>query len=220
MKKLIGLVLLFCFSLSFLTPVEAAPKPSMYDVEAKTVYDSSQNINVLLKAVKKKRDGKFEMAVKRDYVDYLVKGITGLSDYGRAFVYFIAYGTPSTQRLGYEERSGLLNSYKNAFNKIPLSKGDWAEVLRIANGTKPMNKSVQAEQKALTEFRKAYNREPLQKGDEIAIYIMAYGIRPLKKDSAREKAALAHFKKIYGFEPVYGYHWDVLRAYAYSGVKY
>lgn len=220
MKKFISFALLLCFSLGILTPAQAATKPSMYDIEARLVYDSSKDINVLLRSVKKKRDSKFEAAVKRDYVDYLVKGVTGLGDYGRAFVFFIAYGTPSTQRLGYIERSGVLNSYKNAFNRIPLSKGDWAEVLRIANGSKPMNKSVQAEQKARSEFRKAYNREPLQKGDETAIYIMAYGVRPLKKDLIKEKSALAHFKKIYGFEPVYGYHWDVVRAYAYSGVKY
>lgn len=213
-------MLFFCFSLSFLSPVQAATAPSMYDIEARLVFDSSKDINVLLKPIKKSRDGKFEMAVKRDYVDYLVKGISGLENYGRALVFFIAYGTPSTQRLGYQERSGVLNSYKAAFNRIPLSKGDWAEVLRIANGSKPMNRSTQAELKARKEFRKAYNREPVQQGDITAVMIMAYGIRPLKKDLTREKTALTHFKKLYGFEPVYGYHWDVLRAYAYSGVRY
>lgn len=199
--------------------VQAALAPSLADIEARMIYDSSTDINILLKADMVKRDSRFEQAVKRDYVDYLVKGVSGTADYVRALVFFVAYGTPSTKRLGYKERSGVVNSYKTTFNKIPLSKGDWTDVVRIANGSRPKATSAQAEQTAKTTFRKLYNREPIYKGDEVAVYIIAYGVRPLKQDSTKEKSALVKFKKIYGFAPVNGTHWDILRAIAYSNVK-
>lgn len=223
MKKLTPILAIFiilAFVAQAIEPilVEAAG-PTKYDIEARNIYESRQDINTLLKPLNIKRDTRHEQAVKRDYVDYLVKGVTGLGDYGRSIVFFVTYGTPSTQRLGYRDRSGVLNSYKTAFNKLPLSTGDWTDILRIANGKAPASRSKQAEQKVRTDFRKIYNREPIMAGDSVALLIMAYGIRPVTRDLKRENAALARFKATYGYLPVNGYQWDILRAIAYSKVK-
>jgi len=221
-KYLIFITLLI--SLSILTqsiqPALAvvAPKNKL-QIEAQNVFNSRKDINVLLKMLNVKRDSKAENSASKDYVSYLVKGITGLSDYGRSMVFFVAYGTPTTRALGIRERSGVLDTYKTAFNRLPMSEADWYDIILISNGTAPKARSVQAEQKFKKEFRKAFGREPVYKGDETAILIMAYGIRPIKKDPVKENSALTKFKSKYGYTPTLNHQWNILRAIAYSGVK-
>lgn len=220
MKKILSTVLLAVILFLGVEPTaQAATKPSRFDLEARAVFSSSKDISKILAPVKVRRDAKLENRVLKDYVGYIVKDNRDTGSYGRAIVFFVAYGTPSTRRLSLGERAGVIDSYERAFGRLPITAGDWADLIRIADTVRPASTSVQAEAQAKLTFRKIYGREPLNPSDRLAIYYLAYGLRPAKQDAARERAAISRFKKIYGYAPLYAEHWDIVRALAYSGVK-
>ncbi len=133
--------------------------------------------------------------------------------------YFIVYGTPTTAHLGSGQRAGLINSYFQAYGKLPNSKAEWSDVIKIANGRWPSERSVSAENQAKIEFRKVYGRYPVLTNthDQSAVIIIAYGLLPLQRHLASEAAAIKIFSLHYRHAPVNALAWNVVRAIAYSG---
>lgn len=138
-----------------------------------------------------------------------------------SFVNFVAYGTPTTDKLGAGERAGVVNSYKEAFGSLPSSNQDWEDVIKIANGRWPSKASPQSESRAKLSFKSIYLREPNMKNanDNAAVTIMAYGLRSDSRNFNSEKVAIKAYKKIFGHDPVTATAWDAVRAIAYSGAK-
>lgn len=138
-----------------------------------------------------------------------------------AMTNFVAYGTQTTKALGTGERAGVLNSFENAYDKLPETEIDWQDIIKIANGRFPTQQSVEKEKGALATFGKIYLRMPDFKNtrDEAALKIIAYGIRPTSRKTDSEKSAIKTFKNIYGKNPSDTTDWDIARAIAYSGAK-
>ena len=132
---------------------------------------------------------------------------------------FIVYGTLSTQRLGVGERAGVINSYFQAYHKLPNSEAEWSDLLKIANGRWPSERSVSAENQAKVEFKKVYGRNPVMTNniDQNAIMIIAYGLLPLQRNVMSEARAILSFRFVYGHAPLNALAWNVVRAIAYSG---
>jgi hypothetical protein len=134
---------------------------------------------------------------------------------------FIFYGTNSTQRLGAGERAAVINSYFQAYGKLPNSEAEWSDVLKIASGRWPTERSAKAEAQAKAEFLKVYRRNANMSNniDENAIMVIAYGLLPLSRNLNSEKVAINTFRYVYGHAPVSALAWNVVRAIAYSGAK-
>jgi VCBS repeat-containing protein len=135
--------------------------------------------------------------------------------------YFIKFGTKTTKRLGAGERAGVINSYRSAFGKLPSTVKDWQDVIKIANGRWPEEKSAEAEEKAKAEFKKVYLRDADMENpnDNAAVTIMSYGLRPALRNMSSEANAIKTFKAIYKKDPKSATDWDIVRAIAYSGAK-
>jgi hypothetical protein len=134
---------------------------------------------------------------------------------------FIYYGTASTQRLGAGERAGVINSYYQAYGRLPNSEAEWSDVLKIASGRWPSERSATAEAQAKLEFKKVYARNAVMTNniDENAIMVIAYGLLPLNRNLNSEKVAIKTFRWVYGHDPVNALAWNIVRAIAYSGAK-
>jgi hypothetical protein len=132
---------------------------------------------------------------------------------------FIYYGTPTTQRLGAGERAAVLNSYFQAYSKLPNSEAEWSDVLKIASGRWPTERSAKAEAQAKVEFAKVYKRNAVMTNniDENAIMVIAYGLLPLNRNLNSERVAIKTFRYVYGHDPVNALAWNIVRAIAYSG---
>jgi hypothetical protein len=135
--------------------------------------------------------------------------------------YFIEFGTPTTQKLGAGERAGVINSYLAAFGRIPSTDDHWQDVIKIANGRWPAEKSSTAESKASVKFKKIYLKNANMKNanDNAAVTVMSYGLRPVNRNMNSEKSAILSFKHIYKKAPTTAEDWDIVRAIAYSGAK-
>lgn len=138
-----------------------------------------------------------------------------------AILRFIVYGTRTTQILGEGERAGVINSYFNAYGKLPNSAEEWADLIKIANGRWPVERSTKAETQAKIEFKKVYARNAVLSNnvDENAIMVIAYGLLPSARNLASEKVAIKTFRWVYAHPPVSALAWNVVRAIAYSGAK-
>ncbi len=132
---------------------------------------------------------------------------------------FIVYGTQSTHRLGAGERAAVINSYYQAYGKLPNSETEWSDVLKIASGRWPVERSAKAEAQAKMEFKKVYARNAVMTNniDENAIMVIAYGLLPLQRNLNSEKVAIKTFRWVYGHAPVNALAWNIVRAIAYSG---
>jgi len=170
-----------------------------------------------------------EMGVVRNYTqeseynDSIVSKVvaeSGITAQVRnTIVNFVTYGTRSTKILGAGERGGVVNSYRAAFGKLPTTTNEWNDVVKIANGRWPSEKSVTAEERANINFRAIYLRDADRTNahDDAAITVMTYGLRPANRNLNSEKVAIKTFEAIYGYSPVKATAWDVVRAIAYSG---
>ena len=138
-----------------------------------------------------------------------------------ALVNFIAYGTKTTAKLGEGERAGVLDSFKSAYGKLPITEADWNDVIKIANGRWPSQANEQAENKAKIAFKKVYLREATMDNtiDNASVTTMAYGLRTRTRKLDVEKTAILTFNHVYGFNPSTAITWDIVRAIAYSGAK-
>jgi len=136
-----------------------------------------------------------------------------------ALTNYITYGSPDTVKLGWGERAGVLNSFMAAFSKAPTLAEDWSDIIKIANGRWPTQRSEMAENRSTEHFKKIYLRDPNRENpnDDAAITVVAYGLRPANRNMESEAAAIRIFKAIYGYAPTGAVDWDVVRAIAYSG---
>jgi len=134
---------------------------------------------------------------------------------------FIVYGTATTQRLGAGERAAVINSYYQAYNKLPDTEAEWSDVLKIASGRWPTERSATAENQAKIEFKKVYARNAVMTNniDQNAIMVIAYGLLPLNRNLNSERVAIKTFRWVYGHDPVNALAWNVVRAIAYSGAR-
>lgn len=132
---------------------------------------------------------------------------------------FVTYGTPTSKILGAGERAGVVNSFREAFGRVPQSQSDWQDVLKIANGRWPGTLVPARETSVAAAFKKVYLRNSNRSNahDDAAITIMAYGLRPLPRNLNSEKAGILTFKAIFGKSPSTATDWDTVRAIAYSG---
>ena len=177
------------------------------------------DVNLTLGNTGKSRNPKSEQEGFNKYTNPLIKGFNLQSANINAITNFIVYGTETTQILGAGERAGVINSYKSAFGKLPAKQSEWEDVIKIANGRWPTERSEQAEKKANAEFKKIYLRNPNMNNpnDNAAVTVIAYGLRPDNRNLDSEKSAIKIFKAIYGYNPASATDWDIVRAIAYSG---
>jgi uncharacterized membrane protein YgcG len=133
---------------------------------------------------------------------------------------FIENGTESTKLLGAGERGGVVDSYYKAFGKLPITKADWMDVIKIANGRWPNERNTNLEKVNIDEvFAKIYKRKANMSNpnDNAAITIITYGLRPADRNLNSEAMAINHFRGIFGHQPETAQNWDIVRAIAYSG---
>ncbi|MFA5954625.1 MAG: carboxypeptidase regulatory-like domain-containing protein [Patescibacteria group bacterium] len=169
-------------------------------------------------AVGKVRDTGLETRYDASIVAKII--VTETSAVTRAKVLsFVTYGTATTLKLGAGERGGVVNSYREAFGKVPESATEWEDVLKIANGRWPSKTSTVREQTVAKTFKKVYLREANRTNahDDAAITVMAYGLRSVTRNVQAEQSAIKTFKAIYKRLPSSATHWDTVRAIAYSG---
>ncbi len=194
---------------------------SLEQIENDATIIITGDVNQLIAEIGAKRDLFVEANYSRTIVEKIVKD-TEMSDQTRnAITNFVAYGTKTTQLLGAGERAGIVNSFKTSFGKLPTTQEDWFDIIKIANGRWPNQRSKTAEDRATINFRQVYLRNPdlTNPLDDAAITVMAYGLRPADRNLNSEKTAIKSFKAIYGYTPSTATAWDVIRAIAYSGAK-
>ncbi|MFA5392814.1 MAG: hypothetical protein WC306_04020, partial [Candidatus Paceibacterota bacterium] len=127
--------------------------------------------------------------------------------------YFITYGTPSTYKIGAGQRAAVINSYYQAYGKLPNSEAEWSDVLKICNGRWPAERNAAAEARAKVEFKKVYARNAVMTNniDENAIMVIAYGLLPTPRNMNSERVASITFKWVYGHNPVNALAWNIVR---------
>jgi hypothetical protein len=202
------------------TPAEAADQIKNIVAEAATM--AGHSVGQILAAVGAMQNSKAEDAAEIKYTNSLVAGLKNISaEVKDAITNFVNYGTPTTKILGAGERAGVINSYKAAFGKVPMTSEEWSDVIKIGNGRWPTARNTTSEANAAIEFKKIYNRTAnmQQANDNAAVTVIAYGLRPGNRNLSSEKAAIKSFKAIYGHAPVSAVAWDIVRAIAYSGAK-
>jgi hypothetical protein len=167
----------------------------------------------------KKRNMSSESQNRNRYIAPLMSNLEVGEKAQNAMLNFVTYGTPSTFRLGEGERTGVINSFKSAFSKLPENEGDWEDIIKIANGRWPSQTNKETEANAEDAFKKIYLRNPDRNNpnDDAAVTIIAYGLRPGNRNLDSEKTAIRIFRSIYGYNPASATAWDIVRAIAYSG---
>jgi len=189
--------------------------------DASTVVKSGKDVNIILNHDKKVLNERLQKETYEKYTKKIIAGSAIEQSQINALNYFIAYGTKSSAYLGTGERAGVLNSYKYAFGKVPVDENGWTDCLAIANGRWPTKSNQIAIKRAQEEFKKIFKRPAVAKNsnDNSAITILAYGLRNLKRNQKSEASAIRTFRSIYNIVPTNPFHWDIVRAVAYSGAK-
>lgn len=136
-----------------------------------------------------------------------------------SILYFVVYGTPTTEFLGAGERLGVVNSYRVAYSRLPSTVAHWNDIIKIGNGRWPGEFVTAAETAAKSRFRTIYLRTANMSNakDNAAVTIMAYGLRPKPRNLNSERAAISIFKGIFKKNPASATDWDAVRAVGYSG---
>ena len=202
------------------TPSANAYAQQWQNVLADAATIISDNLESLLSAMGAVRSITAEVSASSKYTTPLVSGLKNITaEMKNAITNFVNYGTPTTKILGAGERAGVLNSYKSAYGKVPVTEAEWKDAIAIGNGRWPGEKSAAAEAQATVEFKKVYKRSPdmSQPHDNAAVTVISYGLRPANRNLNSEKAAIKSFRAIYGHNPVNALAWDIVRAIAYSG---
>jgi hypothetical protein len=185
--------------------------------EAKEVIKAE--VESFVNTFSKERNMSSESQNRNRYIAPLISSLEVGEKTQNAMLNFVTYGTPSTFRLGEGERTGVINSFKSAFSKLPENESDWEDIIKIANGRWPSQTNEETEENAEDAFRKIYLRNPDRNNpnDDAAVTIIAYGLRPGNRNLDSEKAAIRIFRSIYGYNPASATAWDIVRAIAYSG---
>lgn len=142
---------------------------------------------------------------------------------------FIAYGAPTKaevlntpiDKLGGGERAGVVNSFTEAFGKLPETERDWEDVMKISIGRFPSQTNLDREKSAEETFKKIYKRTPIrtQANDNACVVVISYGLRPDTRRLAAEAIAIKTYKSVFKKRPASASDWDTIRCIAYSGAK-
>lgn len=165
-------------------------------------------------------DTALEAAYDADIVERVVASESSVASQVREkIVTFVTYGSPTTDKLGAGERGGVVNSFKEAFGKLPQTNEDWEDVVKIANGRWPGQTDSARETVAEGNFEAIYLRTPdrTSPNDDAAVVVMAYGLRSRNRNLDSEKAAIKIYEDIFNRAPSSATSWDAVRAIAYSG---
>lgn len=177
----------------------------------------------LLKEMKELKDKVREQEAEIKYLRNIKKDVAALSDKIETFISnFVTYGVDeNTKKLGAGERAAVLESYKEAFDKLPESDTEIEDAVKIANGRWPGLRSEEAEAKAKENFREVYKRDPKDDNekDTNALMVMGYGLRQRaeNRNLESEKAGINIYKGIFGEVPKSTEDWNTLQAITYSG---
>jgi hypothetical protein len=185
------------------------------DQEASLLEKSANDLKALLISMGKKRNLRSEKFGMEKYIRTLnIKGLSKQQLY--VLNNFIIYGTASSDKLTWNERFYLLQSYSVAFGKLPLSKADWKDLLLLANGQKPLKINVKLEQKMKSLFQSIFKKSPSTKDDYRVVDIMSYGLIG-KTDNNQKliKQAQAIFEKNQKRKVKNQSDWNVIKAIAY-----
>lgn len=202
-----------------ITPI--TPIVSLENIANEAEIVSSNNIGSLLSPVNATANSVSEAASLTKYETVLNQDNkisaaekTTINDY-------IVYGTPTSLRLGSGERAGVVNSFYQAYGKLPNSEAEWSDVIKVANGRWPSERSLSAENQAKLEFERVYGRNPAltDSYDQNAVMVIAYGLIPSQRNLAGEIIATKTFSYYYNHTPVSALAWNIVRAIAYSGAK-
>jgi hypothetical protein len=153
------------------------------------------------------------------YIEPLIKGKIASQETRNNIRWFISYGSPMSAKLGEGERAGVVNSFISSFGKLPETKADWEDILKISNGRWPTQRNEAKENQAKESFRRIYlrNANMDNPNDNAAVTIMSYGLRPSDRNLNSESVAINTFKWLYKYQPSTAVDWDIVRAIAYSG---
>ena len=200
------------------------------DNQLSDINNRARNLNdgklsELLAEIKLLRDQLREQAAELKYLKTFTTEMKALNaNMQSAIKAFIAYGVDdNTKKLGEGERAAVINSFKTAFDKLPETEAELADVIKIANGRWPSATNDVAEKKANEQFQKIYKRiaDMNDPKDNAAITVMAYGLRQRaeNRNLNSEKQGIQIFKGIYGHVPASTEDWNTMQAITYSGAS-
>lgn len=200
------------------------------DEEIKNIEDaadklSNNQLDQILAELKELRNLVKEQQAELKYLRKLVNEMSKLSEAMQAAINnFVTYGADeNTKKLGAGERAAVINSYKEAYGKLPGDNSELADVIKIANGRWPSKISEEALTAAKETFVKIYNREPDMNNanDSAAVTIMAYGLRQKaeNRNLKSEQKGMEIFNDIFGHIPQTTEEWNAMQAITYSGAK-
>jgi len=198
---------------------DASGKVTLGQMAADAFTVASGDVSMVTAKMGVNRDATAEAEYNNTIVAKIVSG-SGITAQARNTINnFVTYGTPATKVLGAGERAGVVNSYRSAFGKLPATTEEWNDVIKIANGRWPNERSEAKENTAKTSFKTIYLRQANMDDphDNAAVTVMAYGLRPADRNLNSEKTAIKSFKAIFGYNPSSATNWDAVRAIAYSG---
>jgi len=163
-----------------------------------------------------------------DMTDYgkFVKGLLGdmvnVEQSKKNIENYIKYGVDTnTAKLGEGERRAVVYSFRVAYGRYPTLGKDYDDVVKIANGRWPTQRSSWAEGNAKNNFRYIYKREADMNNpnDNAAITVMAYGLRQKaeNRNLNSERSGISIFKGIYRRLPSSTEDWNIMQAITYSG---
>ena len=101
-----------------------------------------------------------------------------------------------------------------------MSIEDWQDVIKIASGRWPTERSIESEENIKTTvFPDVYLRDPniSNQNDLSAIMLMTYGLLPAERNMDSEEAAIEIYFGIFRHNPGEASDWNIVRAIAYSG---
>lgn len=202
------------------TPSTTSADENIANILADAAKVATQTRAQVVQAAGKSIDVSLETKYDSDIVARVVAGQTSVSTQVREKILtFVTYGTQTTEALGAGERGGVVNSFKEAFGKLPESESEWVDVIKIANGRWPSQISASRESVAEANFKAIYLRAPNRANphDDAAVVVMAYGLRSRNRNLGSEKTAIKTYQRIFKHAPVTATAWDAVRAIAYSG---
>ena len=195
---------------------------NLVSVKADAATIAKETVEKIIQLVGKVRDLKQETSYEKSVVNKIIATVKSIkTELKQKLIAFVTYGTSSTLSLGAGERGGVINSFKEAFGKLPETEADWEDVVKIGNGRWPTQTSTAREDQAEKTFKKIYLRAPDRDNpkDDASVVVIAYGLRPKMRKIESERAAIKSFRAIFGKNPTTASDWDTVRAIAYSGAK-
>ena len=183
------------------------------------------NYTALLAEVNALRSQVKEQEAEIKYLKSLTSEVKNISESMKSFMTnFVTYGVDeNTKKLGEGERAAVLNSFKEAYKKLPETSTEIEDAIKIANGRFPSVRVESVENEAEKIFEHVYDRAPdtQNASDQNFTMVVSYGLRQ-KAETRKletEKKALDIYKGVYKQLPQNTEDWNILQGIAYSGAK-